>query len=340
MKNLLYIGNKLDHNRSNITTIDTLGKKLVGEGYKVIFSSSKINKFFRLLDMIISVLKNSRRIDFVLIDTYSTQNFYYALCISQFCRMLRLKYIPILHGGDLPKRLKNNIKLSRCIFKNAYVNVSPSLYLKQIFNEYGFDNVRFIANSIDINNYPFSTKRISKLKLFWLRSYKKIYNPLMAIKVAAKLKENGFDCQLCMVGPDGDGSFLFAQKLARELKIDVSLKGKMNKLDWIQLSTNYNIFLNTTNFDNMPVSVIEAMALGFPIVSTNVGGIPNLIDHGVDGLLVDENDVDAMVNQIINLKNNPELVKRLSLNARKKAKEFDWHEVKAKWNSLFSNRKY
>ena len=254
--------------------------------------------------------------------------------------MLRLKYIPILHGGDLPKRLKNNIKLSRCIFKNAYVNVSPSLYLKQIFNEYGFDNVRFIANSIDINNYPFSTKRISKLKLFWLRSYKKIYNPLMAIKVAAKLNENGFDCQLCMVGPDGDGSFLFAQKLARELKIDVSLKGKMNKLDWIQLSTNYNIFLNTTNFDNMPVSVIEAMALGFPIVSTNVGGIPNLIDHGVDGLLVDENDVDAMVNQIINLKNNPELVKRLSLNARKKAEEFDWHEVKAKWNSLFSNRKY
>ena len=340
MKNLLYIGNKLDHNRSNITTIDTLGKKLVDEGYKVIFSSSKINKFFRLLDMIFSVLKNSRRIDFVLIDTYSTQNFYYALCISQLCRMLRLKYVPILHGGDLPKRLKNNIKLSRYIFNNAYVNVSPSLYLKKIFNEYGFNNVRFIANSIDINNYPFSTKKISKLKLFWLRSYKKIYNPLMAINVAAKLNENGFDCQLCMVGPDGDGSFLFAQKLARELKIDVNLNGKMNKLNWIQLSTNYNIFLNTTNFDNMPVSVIEAMALGFPIVSTNVGGLPNLIDHGIDGLLVDENDVDAMVNQIINLKNNPELVKKLSHNARKKAVEFDWQEVKAKWDNLFNSRKY
>lgn len=337
MKNLLYIGNKLDHNRSNITTIDTLGKKLIDEGYNVIFSSSKINKFFRLLDMIISVLKNARRIDFVLIDTYSTQNYYYALCISQLCRVLKLKYVPILHGGDLPRRLKKYIRLSSYIFKNAYVNISPSLYLKQIFNEYGFDNVRFIPNSIDIVHYPFSTKKISKLKLFWLRSYKKIYNPLMAIKVAAKINEFGFDCDLCMVGPDGDGSFLFAQKLARELKIDVSLKGKMDKLDWIQLSSEFNVFLNTTNFDNMPVSIIEAMALGFPIVSTNVGGLPNLIEDGVDGLLVDKNDVDAMVNQIVNLKNNPELVKKLSINSRKKAEEFDWHEVKEKWNNLFNN---
>jgi glycosyltransferase involved in cell wall biosynthesis len=162
----------------------------------------------------------------------------------------------------------------------------------------------------------------------------------MAIKVAAKLKESGFNCDLCMVGPDGDGSFLFAKKLARDLKIDVSLKGKMNKLDWIQLSTDFNIFLNTTNFDNMPVSVIEVMALGFPIVSTNVGGIPNLIENGVDGLLVDKNDVDVMASQIIRLKNNPDLVKKLTINARKKAEEFDWQEVKAKWNNLFINKKH
>ncbi len=340
MKNLLYIGNKLDNNRSNITTIDTLGKNLIDEGYKVTFSSSKINKFFRLFDMIFSVLKNSRRIDFVLIDTYSTQNFYYALCTSQLCRLLKLKYVPILHGGDLPKRLKKDIKLSRYIFNYAYMNVSPSLYLKEIFKGYGFNNIRFIPNTIDISYYPFSIKKISKLKLFWLRSYNKIYNPLMAIKVAAKIKEKGIDCQLCMVGPDGDGSFLFAQKLARELKIDVSLKGKMNKLDWIHLSTNYNIFLNTTNFDNMPVSVIEAMALGFPVVSTNVGGMTHLVDHGIDGLLVDKNDVDDMANHIISLKNNPELVKILSVNARKKSEKFNWQEIKEKWNNLFNSEKY
>lgn len=336
MKNLLYVGNKLNDENVNVTTIDTLGNHLIAEGYNVTFSSSRINKVLRVLDMIFTVLKHVGKTDFVLIDTYSTQNFYYALIISQLCRLFKLKYIPILHGGDLPKRLKNNPTFSKMIFKNAYVNVSPSLYLKQKFSSFGFDNIQFIPNSIDIENYPYKERTINKPKLFWLRSFKKIYNPLMAIKVANKLKNKGISSELCMVGPDGDGSFLFAKRLARELKVDVSFNMKMNKQDWIKLSRNYNVFINTTNFDNMPVSVIEAMALGLPIVSTNPGGMPKLINSGKDGLLVEKDDVESMAQQIIKLTKDPQLAIELSRNARKKAENFKWEVVKKQWNDLLN----
>lgn len=336
MKNLLYVGNKLDDESLNITTIDTLGKHLEAEGFNIIYSSSKVNKIFRVLDMIFTVLKRSNKTDFVLIDTYSTLNFYYAFVVSQLCRLFKLKYIPILHGGDLPKRLNKNPKLSKMIFENAYDNVSPSLYLKEIFNNFGFNKIKFIPNSIDIDNYPYSQKKIDSPKLFWLRSFKKLYNPLMAIKVANRLKEKGFDIELCMVGPDGDGSFLYVQKLSRDLNVNVNFKLKMRKEDWIDLSKDYNIFLNTTNYDNMPVSLIEAMALGFPIVSTNAGGIPKLITDGKDGLLVDKNDFDDMADQIIKLVSDTDLAKKLSKNARIKAEKFNWNEVKLKWIELFS----
>jgi glycosyltransferase involved in cell wall biosynthesis len=336
MKNLLYIGNKLNNESSNITTIDTLGNHLVDEGFNVSFSSSMVNKVFRLFDMIFTVVKNSKKVDFVLIDTYSTLNFYYAFIISQVCRLLKLKYIPILHGGDLPNRLNKNPKLSKAIFNNALKNVSPSIYLKEKFHEFGVDNIEYIPNSIEVNYYPYCQKKIEKPKLFWLRSFKKIYNPLMAIKVAKNLKDRGIDCELCMVGPDGDGSFLFAQKLSRELKIDVNFKLKMRKEDWINLSKEYNIFLNTTDFDNMPVSVIEAMALGFPIVSTNPGGMPSLITNGEDGLLVEKDDVDGMADHIIKLKNDPELANNLSKKARAKAEKFNWEVIKENWNTLLS----
>jgi glycosyltransferase involved in cell wall biosynthesis len=336
MKNLLYIGNKLDHKDSNITTIDTLGEHLEDEGYHIIYSSSKTNKLFRLFDMVFTLNRNRNRLDFVLIDTYSTQNFYYALIISQLCRLFKLKYIPILHGGDLPKRLEKNPKFSNYIFKYSYINVSPSLYLEQIFKDQGFENIKHIPNSIEINNYPFTTKIIAKPKLFWLRSFKEIYNPLMAVYVAKKIIEKGFECELCMVGPDGDGSFLFAKKLARELNINVNFKLKMDKKEWIELSRTYNIFLNTTNFDNMPVSVIEAMALGFPIVSTNAGGMAKLIIHGKDGLLVDKNDIEGMTSQIIKLISNPKLTSELSKNARLKAEQFDWEVVKKEWNEILN----
>ncbi len=86
----------------------------------------------------------------------------------------------------------------------------------------------------------------------------------------------------------------------------------------------------------MPVSIIEAMALGFPIVSTNVGGMPNLVSIGKDGLLVEKNDVEGMTSQIIKLISNPKLASELSKNARLKAEQFDWEIVKKEWNEILN----
>ena len=137
-----------------------------------------------------------------------------------------------------------------------------------------------------------------------------------------------------MVGPDSDGTMETVKQLAKNLKVEVTITGKLPKAEWIALSKDYNIFINTTNFDNMPVSVIEAMALGLPVVSTNVGGMPYLIEDGKDGLLVEKNNVDAFVNAIQFIVNQPDHTKRLVFNARKKVETFDWQVVKNKWFEL------
>ena len=61
---------------------------------------------------------------------------------------------------------------------------------------------------------------------------------------------------------------------------------------------NGDIFLNTTGVDNAPVSVVEAMACGLCVVSTNVGGIPYLLEHEYDSLLVPSNDPAAMATAV------------------------------------------
>ena len=100
MKNLLYIGNQLKDHNGTITSIDSLGPLLEKEGYTIAYASSKSIKLFRLIDMMLAVLKNRKKADYVLIDTYSTLNFYYAFFVSQLCGILKLRYIPILHGGN------------------------------------------------------------------------------------------------------------------------------------------------------------------------------------------------------------------------------------------------
>jgi glycosyltransferase involved in cell wall biosynthesis len=137
-----------------------------------------------------------------------------------------------------------------------------------------------------------------------------------------------------MIGPEKDGSLQQCKKYAKELNVDVYFPGKLSKTEWIKLSYDYNIFINTTNYDNMPVSVIEAMALGFPIISTNVGGMPFLIDNHKDGILVNPDDANGFVNQIKNIISNPKEAIMLGNNARNKAESFNWDLIKQEWISL------
>ncbi len=330
-KNLLYIGNKLSKHGNTLTSIDTLGNFLELEGYKLFYASSKKNKVLRLLDMFYKTIRYSYKVDYVLIDVYSTQNYWYAFIISQLCRVLKLKYIAKLHGGDLPNRIKNSPFLSNLIFNNAYKTTAPSNYLMSIFSKNYGTNLIYIPNTIEINYYNFLKREFHQPKILWVRSFSKIYNPKMAIKVLSILKKDFPNALLTMVGPDKEYIIDDCKLYANELNVNVKFTGMLSKEDWIELSKDYNFFINTTHFDNTPISVIEAMALGLTVVSTNVGGIPYLLKNEENSILVNDNDAVTMANSIKKLIENPTITNLIAKNARAVVEEFDWNVVKHKW---------
>lgn len=333
-RKILYVGNNLRGEKTNITTIETLSEKLQEIGFQVVTTSSKRNKVFRLLDMLTTVFKHRNTVTRVLIDTYSTQNFYYAVAVANLCRLFKVPYIPILHGGNLPLRLKKNKFLAYKLFNGAITNVAPSAYLKHEFISQGYTNITYIPNTIEILEYPFLKREIIRPKLLWVRSFAKIYNPMLAIEVVEHLKMSIPNIELCMVGPDKDGSLEECKNYVAVKNLPVYFPGKLTKEAWRDLSKDYDLFINTTNFDNTPVSVIEAMALGLPIVSTDVGGMPYLIKDGEDGRLVPPNDKKSFTKVILELLNSPDNVKYLAKNARSKSEGFDWKKVKQDWREL------
>ena len=333
MNSLLYIGNKLSKHGVTPTTIEILGPLLEQEGFTVTYSSSHKNKGIRFIAMLSSVFRH-RKVDYVLIDTYSTINFWYAFATSQLCRCLKLKYIPILHGGNLASQLEKNPRICQMIFNNSFQNISPSFFLINQFKSHGYENLMYIPNSIELENHPFLERKKAKSNLLWVRSFAEIYNPMMAIEVFVSIKKKYPEATLCMVGPEKDGSLLRAQKKAKDLKLDIFFTEKLSKQDWINKSSAYDIFINTTRFDNMPVSVIEAMSLGLAVVSTNVGGIPFLIENQKEGLLIPDNDVNKMVEEIDRLIEDSVLFDKIVTNARIKAESFDWQTIKHKWITI------
>jgi glycosyltransferase involved in cell wall biosynthesis len=169
-----------------------------------------------------------------------------------------------------------------------------------------------------------------------VRSFHEIYNPEMAIHVLAEVKKSVPGAELLMVGPDKDGSMDKCRVLATELGVadSVEFTGRLEKADWISRATAYDLFLNTTHFDNLPVSVIEALALGMIVISTNVGGIPYLIQDQANGMLVADGDVAQMTNCVLRVLNDEANAQRQSEAARKTAETYDWNNIKQAWNSL------
>ena len=121
--------------------------------------------------------------------------------------------------------------------------------------------------------------------------------------------------------------------MSKKLKIENNVKftGILDQDEWIKLSEEYDVFINTTNADNMPVSIIECLALGLPIVSTNVGGLAYLLENNKNALLVKKNDISQMVEKIMNLINDKNLVKLITKNGRKFSENFSSTVVINKW---------
>lgn len=331
---ILYIGNQLSKHGLNKTTIETLGPNLEKEGIEVFYASNKRIFLFRMLDMLFTLFKCRNKVSYVLIDTYSTKAFWYAFFCGYMSNFFNIKYIPILHGGDLPNRLQLNPKISKILFANAYKNVAPSGYLKKIFEENGFNNVIHIPNAIEVDSYAFKSRTHFAPKLLWVRSFAKIYNPEMAVNVLFEIKKTYPSATLTMVGPDKDGSLESTKKYAQELGLEVNFTGKLSKEEWLELAANFDFFINTTHFDNTPVSVMEAMSLGLAVISTNVGGIPYLLANENTAILVNDNDHYQMATAITDLILNNKKASQISETGRKFIEQMDWELVKLKWISI------
>ena len=341
MKRILYLGNQLSKHGFTPTSVETLGERL-REYFDITQASSIKNQALRLLHMWWMVIR-CRNYDYLLIDTYSSAAFNYAWTSARFAQLFKLKYIPILHGGNLPNRAKKSPKRIQYFIKHAHQIVCPSAYLKVELEAILGGDYTIIPNFLDIKNYPFEAKVPSKetgINLFWLRSFHEIYNPYLAIKLLKALAEKGFEkLSLCMVGPDKDGSMERVKVFAEEQGVAqfLNMTGRSTKPEWIALSKQYNVFINTTNIDNTPVSVMEAMALGFPVITTKVGGIPYLFEDGKEGLMVPPDNCEAFGTAIIHLATNPKEAETIALNARKKAESWDWSEIKMRYMDILNN---
>ncbi len=96
-----------------------------------------------------------------------------------------------------------------------------------------------------------------------------------------------------------------------------------------------DIYLMGNDVDNMPSSIVECLASGLPVITTDAGGIPYIVTDEQTCLMVARNDHEAMASSALRLLADEELTARLARNAREHCQKFSWPEVQREWLSLY-----
>jgi colanic acid/amylovoran biosynthesis glycosyltransferase len=143
------------------------------------------------------------------------------------------------------------------------------------------------------------------------------------IRAVALLKESGLSVHLEIAGEDEAGGSGYHCDLSNlitdlQLKENVVLLGAVNEQRVLEGLKTAHLFVLASHSEPLGVAIMEAMSCETPVVATNAGGVPELIEHGVDGFLTSPGDPDALAEAISHLAGNANLSEQFSTSGRKK----------------------
>lgn len=145
------------------------------------------------------------------------------------------------------------------------------------------------------------------------------------IKACEILKQNSFSFKCSIIGSDPEGKILYQLKsevVKAGLETVVELPGVVNSKEALKGIAGSDVFVlpcvkaENGDMDGIPVSLIEAMGTGVPVISTEVSGIPELIENYKNGVLVKQKSPSEIAEAIISICNDQESSKNLGIAAR------------------------
>lgn len=315
---------------------DELIRRLRRDGWKIQTSSKHKSRVLFLFDLAWTILSRRKSYQLAEVDVFSGFAFSWAELSVKLLHFLQKPIILVLHGGNLPEFANRHPARVGKVLALASAVVAPSSYLQEKLSGVS-PEICIIPNPIEMNRYTHQIRKAPMPKLIWLRSFHETYNPTLAPRVLRQLVDAWPSIQLTMLGPDkGDGSLNRTRTLAKSLHVNenINIIGQVPRQEVGKWLAGSDIFINTTNIDNTPVSVLEAMASGLCVISTCVGGIPYLLKDGFNALLVPPGDPVGMATAVNKVLTDHKLAREISENAMKEAEKYSWETVYPLWINL------
>ena len=328
------------YNKLFETQIDSLMNMFEKKGNPSIRSTYKKAKTSKLLDMVSYMLRYRNEYDIIHIQAHSGLIVLVVWLSTLISRIYNKKTVVMYYGGGAHSFFKKFPRLIYLIFKRVDSVVVAGKYVQYAFSDLEI-STSIIPHTLDTSRWKSRVRQAATSKVVWVRSFEKIYNPNVMIEITNALSKDIADLEVVMVGT---GTML--DECKNKIKLlglekCLTIRSQINHHELAELYDWGDIFVNTSSIDNQPVTVLEAMSSGMVVVSSSVGGIPDIISNNKTGILVDSYSIDAFCKSIDRVVSDKSLANNISSNAINFISQtFSDNIIYSKWKEIYKGLDY
>ena len=324
-KVILQVGPSLKDNGGMVTVMESIINSPLSKKYNIIHIPTYVYgiKFLLFFASIFRIIfyKLIYRVELVHIHMASYGSFYRKSIIISLCKMLHIKVVLHCHGACFEKFYDSVKESKKEYIKKTFAKTEKVIVLSESWKEFfktivDENKIAVLYNSVNVPN-KIDRNDLNKVPtgLFLGRIGKRkgAYDLIEAVKA---LKNEGITLKILMAG---DGEIQKAKDIIKKENIE----DRIEVLGWID-NKQKEEYLKSSDFyilpsydEGMPMSVLEAMSYSLPVITTDVGGIPEIIQNEENGILIKPGDSKEIAKTIKQLLNDEKLRQKISKNAYK-----------------------
>jgi glycosyltransferase involved in cell wall biosynthesis len=292
---------------------------------------------FRLVPYVARLLRAAGRVD--LMHVLANSGWAWHLLAAPALWAARLRGTPVVvnyRGGQAEQFFATAPRHVLSALARATLRVTPSAFLQRVFAQHGL-SAEVVPNIIDLSRFTPAPPRDfgDAPRLVVARNLEPIYDMPTAMRALVTVRERFANAALVIAGSGPELGAL--QALAAQLGIEqaVDFAGRIDNARMPELYARADVVLNPSTVDNMPISLLEAFASGVPVVSTDAGGIPDMVEHARSGLLVPIGADQAMAREALRVLTDAALRARLVAAGLDEARRYAWPQVREQWRSAY-----
>ena len=282
---------------------------------------------------IYALMSKGRQYEVFHIHACSDRGFLPAVLGISIGRLLKKRIILTFHGGGAEGFFQRKQNFVKRYLTRTSANIVLSGFIGRVFDRYGFPYT-VIPNILEDDGSAFRVRAEIRPRFIGIRSLTETYNIKCTLRAFGLVQKKYPDAQLTLLGGGPLKSELEQYAMDQGLQ-NVTFVGQIPNTEISRYLDEADIMVSSPRFDNMPVSVLEGFRAGLLVISSNVGGVPYMIEDGQNGLLFESDNDHQMAEKMMLAVDDQDATRRMIANARQSLEDYKWETCREKLLALY-----